>query len=431
MPELKFEKESYDALKIMENTNECVYLTWKAGAWKSTLVNYFISKTKKKYILLWTTGISAINIWGQTIHSFFNLVPNVKTFMKSETIEAIKETDIFIIDEVSMARADLIDTMNKKLQYVMKNEEFMGWKQFIFVWDLYQLPPVWERQWMDKDKTVRNELYDEYHKKYKWLFFFHAMCFLQNEIKIVELKKVYRQSDPIFINMLNRLRVWDSSYDIVKYFNQKVVKSENDVSEKAILIATTNAIVDTKNTKELNALPGQVQMSKWIVSGHFPQDMYPTDLYLRFKEWARVMFTVNDNKTFLYVNGTLWTVVKFESNGRWFITKVKIQLDDGWEITVEKKTWSNIDGVDAMGEPNIIWNFTQFPFKLAFAITIHKVQGKSFDNVVIDLWWWAFAEWQTYVALSRCRSYDWLQLIKPIKQKDIQVSNDVIRFLKN
>ena len=420
--ELKFEAESLSALKIMENTNKCMYLTWKAWAWKSTLINYFISKTRKKFILLWTTWISAINIWWQTIHSFFNIRPKGKSTIKADTRILIKETDIFIIDEVSMMRADLFDKVERIFRMVMWKEEFMWGKQVIFVWDLFQLPPVPERK-----ETIELE---EYNEKYKWLFFFNWNSFLKEHMKILELKKVYRQKDPQFIYMLNRMRVWDNSRDVLNYFNSRAIKTE-EVNEKAILIATTNKIVNEKNELELDKLDWDIDISTAIIRWEYPEDSYPTERVLKLKVWARIMFTVNDNKNFDYVNWTLWTVIHIQYNSRWFMDLVKIKTDDWPELSIVKNVWNEIEWQDPMTwEDIIVWTFVQFPFKLAFAITIHKVQGKSFDHVVIDLGWGAFAEGQTYVAVSRCRQYEWLQFLKPVKAKDIKVSLDVIKFLK-
>lgn len=419
--ELQFEGEALQVLNLMENTNECVYLTGKAWAWKSTLINYFIAHTKKKFILLGTTWISAINIWGQTIHSFFWIIPNKKTFLRQETKDIIKHTDIFIIDEVSMMRADLFDKIEIIMRMATESEEFMWWKQVVFVWDLFQLPPVPEQN---------EELKQYFEQKYKWLFFFDWNSFIRDKFKVIELRKVYRQTDPQFINMLNRVRVWDNSRDLLDYFNSRLISGEQ-MNPKSVLIGTTNAIVEKKNKEELEKLPWKSMTSIAIVRWVFPEDMFPTDKFIEIKEWARVMFTVNETRTFEYVNWSLGTITRIRLNDKWFIGAVDVVLDDWWEIRVEKKTWNNTEWEDpATWEDIVIWQFTQFPFKLAFAITIHKVQGKSFDNVVIDLGWGAFAEGQTYVALSRCESFEWLQLLKPIKAKDIKVSHQVIKFLK-
>ena len=419
LEKLSFEAEHISALNIMENTKKSMYLTGKAGAGKSTLVNFFISKTKKRFVLLGTTGVAAQNIGGQTIHSFFWFFPWRKTMMKSEKVKIIQETDIFLIDEASMLRADDFDKLNFTMQKVCKNEEFFGGKQFIFIWDLFQLPPVPEKD---------EELKAYYQEKYKWLFFFDWNSFLKEHFEIVELKKVYRQDDPKFINMLNRVRIGDKSQDVLDFFNSRVVSSDQ-VNPKSILIATTNAIVDKKNTEELKKIPSPEHKSFAIIKGEYSYESYPTERVLTLKIGARVMFTVNDNQTFQYVNGTLGTISNIQMSGD-FVQKVIVVLDEGGKIEVTKKTWEHTDGEDEFWNPIVIGTFTQFPFKLAFAITIHKVQGKSFDHCVIDLGWGAFAEGQTYVALSRCRSFSWLQLLKPIKEKDIKVSYDVLKFLR-
>lgn len=416
---LTFDSDSIKALNIMEKTNKCLYLTWKAGAWKSTIVNYFVSKTKKKFVLLWTTGISAINIWWLTIHKFFWIIPwKDKMYMTSDNMRIARNTDIFIIDEVSMMRADLFDLINYRMQTLMKNDLFMWWKQFVFVWDLFQLPPVPEKEW---------ELREYYQKNYKWLFFFDWNSYNKENFEIVELTKVYRQDNPQFISMLNRVRIWDRSKDILEYFNSKLTDHDL-INPKAILIWTTNYIVDKKNQLELSKLPWDESVSYAYISWDYPVETYPTDYLLKIKVWCRIMFTVNE-KSWFYVNWTLWTILEINNNDKWFINSVKIQTDD-WDILdISKNTWVNSPWDDEFWQPIIDWTFTQLPFKLAFAITIHKVQWKSFDNVVIDLWSGAFAEWQAYVALSRCRSFEWLQLLKPLKISDIRVSREVIKYL--
>jgi hypothetical protein len=318
-----------------------------------------------------------------------------------------------------MMRADLFDLINHRMQKILWNKQFMWWKQFVFVWDLFQLPPVPEK----------DELLKEYYKaNYKWLFFFDWNSFNNENFEVIELKKVYRQDNPIFINMLNRVRIWDKSKDILDYFNAKVIETDM-VNPKAILIATTNQIVNSKNSLELWKLPWQEYKSFAYIEWDFPDDIFPTDRVISIKVWARIMFTVN-HKNWDYVNGTLGTILDINTNIQWFIQSVKIETDDWSILDISKYTWVNSPWDDEFWQPIIDWTFLQLPFKLAFAITIHKCQWKSFDHVVIDLGWWAFAEWQTYVALSRVRSYEWLQLLTPIKTKDIKVSREVIEFMK-
>lgn len=415
--ELKFEPEAVRALGIMQNSNKCLYLTGKAWSWKSTLINYFISKTKKKHALLWTTGVSAEMIWWDTIHKFFKLRPWKKWIASSldnDTKEFIKDMDMFIIDEISMMRADLFDFLNKLMQSVMENDLFFWWKQFIFVWDLFQLPPVPER----KD-TIELE---KYNKKYKWLFFFDWNSYLKEHFEIVQLKKVYRQTDMAFVDMLNRVRSWDWTSEVINYFNKKYINKE-DIHEKAILIATTNKIAFNYNNEKLDKLPWDKKMSKAFITWDYPEDIYPTDLWVVFKKWARVMFTVNE-KEWYYKNWTLWVIKEIYKNS------VYIEKDDWKSVEVSRKQWVNSDWDDNLWNPIILWTFTQYPFKLAFAITSHKCQWKSFDEVIVDFWRGCFSSWQAYVALSRCRSYEWLQLLTKIKKDDIFVDKTVVNFLK-
>ena len=421
MIELKFDEISLNFLKVAEKTNKSIFLTWKAGAWKSSLVNYFISKTSKKFVLLWTTWISAINIWWQTIHKFFWI--NTKSpinKMKSESINIFRKTDILIIDEVSMLRADLFDYLDRLCKKLMQNDLFLWWKQFIFVWDLFQLPAVPEQD---------EKLKEYYNKNYKWLFFFNWNSFDKENFEKIELKKVYRQDDQQFINILNRVRIWENSKDILDYFNSRIIESDL-VNPKAILIWTTNKIVDIKNSLELSKLPWYELVSIWLIQWEYPDEILPVDKVLKVKVWARIMFIVNE-KYWDYVNWTLWTILEVYKNNWWYLDKCKIETDDWKILEISKNMWVNSPWDDEYWNQIIDWTYLQFPFKLAFAITIHKVQWKSFDHVIIDLWWWAFAEWQVYVALSRCRSFEWLQLLKAIKQKDIKVSHAVIKFLKH
>ena len=417
---LKFEPEAVRALTIMEKTNTSLFFTWKAGAGKSTLINYFISKTKKSFILLGTTGVAALNIGGSTIHSFFGIIPGEKRVkMTSEKKKLIRITDIFIIDESSMLRADLLDKLNEIMQGIMGNEDFMGGKQFVFVWDLFQLPPVAERD---------EELKAYYEEKYKGLFFFDGNSFFRENIEIVELTKVYRQDDPQFINMLNRVRVWDNSQDVLDYFNSRVVQPDQ-VNPISILIGMTNNVVDTKNREEMKKLPTPEEVSYGILKGEFDADDLPVEKYLKLKVGARIMITINDNLERQYMNGTLGTITQIKKSGD-FVSSLIVVLDEGGEIELRKNVWRKTDWVDEFDEPIVVGTYTQFPVKLAFAITSHKAQGKSFDHVVIDFWWGAFAEGQTYVALSRCRSFSGLQLLKPITKKDIKVSFNVLKFMK-
>lgn len=408
-------------------------MTGKAWAGKTTLVNFFLSKTDKNVILLWTTGIAAINIWGKTMHSFFWIIPGIKTpRMTKENMQKFKRADIIFIEEASMLRADDFDKIDGLCKKIMMVDDAPFWgKQFVFVWDLFQLPPVPE-----SDLSKRKD-FDE---KYKWLFFFFAKSYDRNYFEIVELKKVYRQTNQEFISVLNQLRIGGKSSDLVNYLNKRVINSVEEIHPQSIYIATTNKLVFEKNKVELDKLPSKYFISEAVIRWFYDEDSYPTDAKIFMKIWARIMFTVN-HKDKTYVNWTLWTIENITQD--WLVI---IQKDDGEMTTVGRHTWLNMkddDGdeddyniIDAdsdqeMEAGQIIGSFNQYPFKIAFAITIHKSQGQTFDHIVIDLWWWAFADGQVYVALSRATSYEWLQLIKPVKTKDIMASKDVLRYMQS
>lgn len=413
--EMKFDEYSLHFLKTAERTKQNIFLTAKAWAWKSTLINFFVNNTKKKVALLGTTWISALNIGGKTIHSYFSIMPGkkVKKALKKEQIELIKMIDVFIIDEVSMMRADLFDILNYKMQSICENKELFWWKQFIFVWDLFQLPPVPETDEEDR------KIYDE---NYEWLFFFEAKTFDREKFEIIELQKVYRQDNPVLVKALNTIREWVKSQAVVDYFNKRVVSQEN-LDTHAIMLTSTNRDAEQYNFIKLWELPWEIIQSIWILKGEYDEDL-PVDKFLKFKVWARIMFVVNENVEQTYMNGTLWTIKGIQDNA------IIVDIDDFWEVTVSKYVWNNIDGENEFWEPNIIGQYIQYPFKLAFAISIHKSQWKSFEKVIVNMGWGAFAEGMTYVALSRCRTYEGLQLVKPIKLKDIQVSQKVLNFLK-
>jgi len=426
--DLQFEPEAIKALTIIENTNQCLFFTWKAGAWKSTTINFYKEHTKKKYVLLWTTGVSAEMIGGETIHKFFALQPWKKwtySALTTELKEYIQTIDVFIIDESSMLRADLFDLLEKLMRKIMWNDLFFGWKQFIFVWDLYQLPPVPEKKYLSdshKKKDLVNPAWERYEAIYKWLYFFQWVSYQEEFFEKVELQKVWRQDDPQFVYMLNRIRAWEKSLDIINYFNKKVIKKE-EIHEHSILVSTTNAIANKYNDEKLNELPWELKYSKAFVDGEYPDYEYPMEEWIRYKVWGRVMFTVNDKEEY-YKNWTLWTITEIYQNS------IKILKDDWTSIEVWRKTWLNVDWEDSFWNKIVLWKFIQYPFKTAFWITIHKCQWKSFDHVVIDFGWGAFASWQAYTAISRGRTYEWLQFLKKMKLSDIKVSDEVVNFLK-
>ena len=420
MQEIEIDEIALHFLQTAEKTNKSIFLTGKWWAWKSTLVNYFLSKTKKKVVLLWTTWIAAININGQTIDKFFWFIPKLATCrMKWDNIQIARWCDIIIIDESSMLRSDKFDRLDHQLKFIMNNDLFMWGKQVIFVWDLYQLPPVEEKD---------EELKKYFEEKYSWVFFFNWNSFLKENFEIIELKKVHRQKDPVFIKMLNRLRIWDNRQDLLDYFNSRLIE-KNQANPHAILIWMTNAVVDKKNALELSKIPTKEHMSVGYITGDYSDDILAAEKFLKIKKGARVMFTVND-KNNEYVNWTLWFIKEIIENDSWYPNNIIVETDEWSELKIYKNQWINSLWEDEFWEPIIDWTFSQFPFKLAFAITSHKVQGKSFDNIIVDVWYGCFASGQLYVAFSRARSYEGIQLLKPITARDIKVDYNVRKFLK-
>ena len=422
-------------LNLAENTNECIYLEWKWGTWKSTLIDYFKNNTKKKVAYLWTTWPAAINIQGQTVHSFFNMTPNNKfKTMGEEKRQYIKDLDIIVIDEVSMKRADQYDALDKILRMIMQIDEPMWGKQVIFVWDLLQLSPVPESEFFDREKTDKNPKYKEYNDIYNWLFFFDWIKYIQDHFKIVSLQKIHRQKawpnatqkevDEAnrFKDMLNRMRMWDDSKDLLDYFNERVVKP-SEINKKAILISPLNSIVKKVNEDRLSMLHSEKRVSWAVIKWEFPEDLYPTDKCISAKVWARIVFIRNE-KTWIYANWTLWEIINIWDN------YVEVQID--WWIVekIEKVTWKNVEWVNEFWEDIIIWTFIQYPFVLWFALTIHKAQWKTFENVVIDRWWGFFADWMAYTAWSRWKNLNKIQLTSPMLAKDIKASLRVRMYLR-
>ncbi len=409
--ELKFDTYSMEALKIMEQTNNCLFLTWKWGSWKSSIINYFISKTKKKLALLGTTGISAINIWWQTIHRFFELsVWKYKKRISKEKMDYIKMVNTFIVDEISMCSSELFDKLNYLMQHIMWNDEFMGWKQFIFVWDLYQLPPV-----------IGTEEKEEFFKKYKWSFFFFAETFDIKYFRVIELKQVHRQKDEEFIAMLNSIRDWSGNKTkIVNYLNTRVTKIE-DCPKHAILLCSKNDLVDKYNRIKISELPWEVE-KVWAMNTWSFVDIkdLPCERVLEFKEEARVMFINNSDYR---NNGTLWTIKKIKYDS------IVVELDDWFQVDVKKFTRNDYEWEDEEGNPIISGRCIQYPFKIWFATTISKSQWKTFDEIIVDTGWGLWESWQLYVAISRCTSIEWVYIINPIKEKDVKYSFEVRKFL--
>lgn len=427
-------KEFQDALQLITHTRQSVFLTGKAGTGKSTFLKYICNHTKKKYVVLAPTGIAAINAGGVTLHSFFKLpfrpmLPDdpdlslshgrIFEFFKypKEKRKIIAEVDLIIIDEISMVRADIIDCVDRILRVYSGNMRLpFGGKQLLFVGDVFQLEPV-----VPSDQKEILSLF------YASPFFFSARVFKDINLVSIELQKVYRQTDSVFINILDRIRNNAARKQELDTLNGRYFPSfEPQNEDMYITLATRRDQVDFINEKKLAELPGEEYVSVGKIEGDFPESSLPTQLNLSIKEQAQVIFIDNDYER-RWVNGTIGMVSGIDENGN-----VYVLLESGVEHLVEPTSWRNYkykyNEKEKRIEEEIVGTFEQLPIRLAWAITVHKSQGLTFSRVVVDLTGGVFAGGQTYVALSRCTSLEGLVLKSKISSRDIFIRKEIVEF---
>lgn len=408
------------ALDLLEDTSSNLFITGRAGTGKSTLLQLFRKTTRKKVVVLAPTGVAALNVGGQTIHSFFGFAPRLLTsadIKKKKRTKMYEKIEVLIIDEISMVRADQLDNIDYALRLNRSDPRPFGGVQMVFIGDLFQLPPVvatpYEKQYF---QTV-----------YETPYFFSAKVLEQNfTLHTVELHKIYRQDERRFINLLEDIRSGMADEDTLEALNTRV-QSMDLSRDHYITLTARNHVANSINTRELNKIDKTRYVFQAKIDGNFNVKLFPTDQLLVLKEGAQVMFIKNDPLK-KYVNGTIGVITRLDEKNIF----VKVQ-DQKEPVEVHREEWEMLKYSSSSKEGEIktetIGTFNQYPLRLAWAITVHKSQGKTFEKVIIDLGGGgAFEHGQTYVALSRCKTLEGIVLKHPIKYRDVLIDERIIDF---
>lgn len=414
--------EQQKAFDLVANTNTSLFVTGKAGTGKTTFIKGIQKLIKKNFLVLAPTGIAAMNVGGQTIHSFFGLPfeaigPGTKLEVSREKRDVLKHTDTIIIDEASMVRCDWVDSIDRFLRSLEETHLPFGRKQVVFVGDLFQLPPV--VKYGSADYEMLCDMYGS-----GTPYFYKANVIKRMNLPKIEFQKVYRQKDSRFLDILDRMRLGENTNEDLDMLNQQV-SSNDKVGDFAVILTAYVKLADGINEKKLDDIDSEEFCYKGDVDGNFRIQDTPVPMELRLKVGAQVIFCRNDFGLGL-VNGTIAKVVDLNDD------YIKVVLENGNEINVEKMRWEKRESVynkeTKKVETEITGSFTQYPLKLAWAITIHKSQGMTFDRMHFDLTRGTFAPGQAYVAISRMRSLEGLTLSNKIRHNHILQNTEIKAF---
>ena len=424
---IEFNKQFSKALHLLQHGSGNLFVTGKAGTGKSTLLRYFRAHTIKKLVVLAPTGVAALNVEGETIHSFFGFKPGitpdkVKRAHKKDA-EIYKELEAIVIDEASMVRADLLDCVDAFMRLNGKDPlKPFGGAQLALFGDLYQLPPV--------VTGPEREIFSSY---YEGPYFFNAHVFKKTGLEYLELEKIYRQKDQGFIDILNAIRNNSMNPAQLAHLNRRVgTDVEADGRGLTVRLLTTNSDAAGINNERLRCLDGRSHVYKAETTGEFTRDSYPADYELHLKAGAHVMLLNNDPDG-RWVNGTMAYLQDIMKGPEGDPDIIHVRLADGSVEEVEPNAWElfhfTLDKEAGKIKTETAGTFTQYPLKLAWGITIHKSQGKTFERAVIDLGRRAFAAGQTYVALSRCVSLEGLSLAREVRPSDVRTDWRIVRYV--